>query len=159
DVGAVGAVQVFDGELVPLEADTGVLPRAPDAVGRLLVLQVDVDRLLVGPADEVVPVVDRVLDVPLLPAQHQQPRLGARRGRRRPGRPPAAPPRPAPARARPRGGWVRPPRRPGAGPRRRRPGRARPARPPRRGPGRTCTARRTGRRLRSRSGRTGTSPW
>src|SRR5439155_6136806 len=75
-----------------LEGDQGVLPRAPDAVGRLLVLQVNVHRLLVGPADEVVALVDRELHVDLLAADDDQPGLGAfrqlagGRGRRRRGR-------------------------------------------------------------------------
>ena len=91
DEGAVGAVEVLDGQLAVLEADAGVLPRTPDAIRRLLVFQVDVHRLLVGPADEILPFVDRVFDVALLAAQHDQLRLGAGRqaGRRR-GRPPQA---------------------------------------------------------------------
>src|SRR5262249_32667894 len=76
DEGTVGAIEVFNRQLIVLETDTGVLPRAPDAVGRLLFFQVDVDRLLIGATDEVEALVDRVLDVPLLAAQHQQARLG-----------------------------------------------------------------------------------
>src|SRR5262249_44798827 len=90
EVGAVGTVEVFEEEAVFLETDQGVLPRAPDTLGRFLILQVDVDRLLVGPADEVEPLVDRVLDIAALPTQHQQPRRrafmqGARFDRRRGG--------------------------------------------------------------------------
>src|SRR3954468_4827608 len=58
DEGAVGAVEVLDGQGAFLEADEGVLPGGPDAVRRLLVFEVDVHRLLVGPADEVVALVD-----------------------------------------------------------------------------------------------------
>src|SRR5262249_5587976 len=78
DVGAVGAVEVLDGQGVTLEGDQAVLPRAPDAVGRRLVLEVDVRRLLVGAADEVVAREDLVLLLRLLAAQHQQPRRGSR---------------------------------------------------------------------------------
>src|SRR5262245_38386603 len=74
EVGAVGTVEVFEEEAVFLETDQGVLPRAPDTLGRFLILQVDVDWFLVGPADEVEPLVDRVLDIAALPTQHQEPR-------------------------------------------------------------------------------------
>src|SRR5688500_10370091 len=50
EVGAVSAVEVLQPQLALLEGNHGVLPRAPDAIHRLLVFQVDVDRLLVGPA-------------------------------------------------------------------------------------------------------------
>ena len=77
-----------------LPEDAGVLPAAPDAVGRLLLFEVDVHRLLVGPAEEVRPLEDGVLDVPLLPAQDEQARLGVGRQEARPG-PAAARPRAA----------------------------------------------------------------
>ena len=79
DEGAVGAVQILDLQFVVLEGDDGVLPRGPDAIRRLLVVQVDVHRLLVGAADEIVPFVDGVLDVALQATKHQQARLRAGR--------------------------------------------------------------------------------
>src|SRR5262245_48059550 len=48
EIGAVDTVEVFEEETVALEADQGMLPRGPDAVGRLLAFQVDVDRPLIG---------------------------------------------------------------------------------------------------------------
>src|SRR5262249_22659518 len=87
DVGAIGAVEVFDGQLVVLETDDGVLARAPDAVGRLLVFKVDVHRLFVGAANEVEALVNGIFDVALLAAHHQQARLSAgRQGDGRSGR-------------------------------------------------------------------------
>src|SRR5262249_62192957 len=50
EVGAVGTVEVLEEEAVFLETDQGGLSRKPEAGGGLLGLQVDVDRLLVGPA-------------------------------------------------------------------------------------------------------------
>ena len=57
DEGAVGTVQVLDGKdtlgVVPVH--DGMLARAPHAIGRFLILQVDIDRFIIGPADRVVP--------------------------------------------------------------------------------------------------------
>src|SRR5437870_3606250 len=60
DVGAVGAVEIFDGQHTVGEIDDGVLARAPHALRRLLVFEVDVDRFFVGPADEIEALVDGV---------------------------------------------------------------------------------------------------
>src|SRR5436190_2500771 len=76
---AIRAVEVLDHQLVVLEGDESVLPGRPDAVGRLLIFQVDIDGLLVGPADEIVAFVYGIFNVAFLAAQDDQPRLGALR--------------------------------------------------------------------------------
>ena len=57
DVSAVDAVQVLDFKTVRLEANAAMLSRAPDAIRRFLIFQIDVDGLVVGTADEIQPVV------------------------------------------------------------------------------------------------------
>jgi hypothetical protein len=77
DERAVGAVQVFDVQLAVFVGDQAVLAAGPDPVGGFLVVQVDIDRLLVGAAHEVVPFVEGILDVDLQTAEHDKFRGGA----------------------------------------------------------------------------------
>ncbi len=78
DVGAIGAIEIFDDQRAALKVDASVLARTPNAVGWLLVFEIDVDWLFVGTAKEVRPVVDGVLDADFLAAFDLQ--LGLRPG-------------------------------------------------------------------------------
>jgi len=80
DIGAVGTVwKILDLQIGALEADAGVLPRAPDSIGRLLIFQIDINRLVIGPADEVQAFRRSDTHIPFLAAQDHQGGLGARR--------------------------------------------------------------------------------
>src|SRR6516162_5858349 len=80
DIGSVRAIQVFqrDGAGRLVEVQQRMLPRTPDAIGRLLVFQVDVDRLFIGTADVVLAGIDGELHANLLAAHDDQLRSGAR---------------------------------------------------------------------------------
>src|SRR5205085_526706 len=74
DEGAIGAVEIFNGEnalgVVPMQYC--VLARAPDAIRRFLILQVDVDGFIVGPAHEVEVGINRELEIDFLAADDDQ---------------------------------------------------------------------------------------
>src|ERR1700731_4124191 len=82
DERAVGAVEVLDGQEAVLEGNQGMLTRRPDALRRLLVLQVDIDRLFIGATDVIIPFVEGIFRIDALPAQDDQLRLAAGRQRR-----------------------------------------------------------------------------
>ena len=52
---AVGAVEVLDGQKAILKRNQGMLARRPDAVGRLLIFQVNIDRFVIGATDIISP--------------------------------------------------------------------------------------------------------
>src|SRR5207247_1698348 len=83
DVRAVHPVRALARELPAGRRDDGVMAGRPDAVLRLLVAEVDVDRPVVAAADQIRSVAERILGVDLEPADDPQPRRqDARRGHR-----------------------------------------------------------------------------
>ncbi len=74
DEGAVGTIEILERQhtlgIVPMQ--DGVLARAPNAVRRFLIFQVDIDRLFVGTADKVEIGIDGKVQADFLATQDGQ---------------------------------------------------------------------------------------